>query len=61
MSKEFIEAEMKLFLEQCREVDIVISTVRSAFSIQYKYNERLVPHVPSHLGADPWFTRTKTH
>lgn len=27
MSKEFIEAEMKLFLEQCREVDIVITTV----------------------------------
>ena len=26
MSKEFIEAEMKLFLEQCREVDIVITT-----------------------------------
>ena len=26
MSKEFIEAEMKLFAEQCREVDIIIST-----------------------------------
>lgn len=26
MSKEFIEAEMKLFMEQCREVDIVIIT-----------------------------------
>ncbi|XP_044000113.1 NAD(P) transhydrogenase, mitochondrial [Gambusia affinis] len=26
MSKEFIEAEMKLFAKQCREVDIVIST-----------------------------------
>jgi NAD(P) transhydrogenase len=26
MSKEFIEAEMELFLEQCREVDIVITT-----------------------------------
>ncbi len=26
MSKEFIAAEMKLFLEQCREVDIVITT-----------------------------------
>ena len=26
MSKEFIEAEMKLFHEQCREVDIVITT-----------------------------------
>ena len=26
MSKEFIEAEMKLFEEQCRDVDIVITT-----------------------------------
>lgn len=26
MSKEFIEAEMKLFSEQCKEVDIIIST-----------------------------------
>jgi NAD(P) transhydrogenase len=26
MSKEFIDAEMKLFMEQCREVDIVITT-----------------------------------
>lgn len=26
MSKEFIEAEMKLFMHQCREVDIVITT-----------------------------------
>lgn len=28
MSKEFIEAEMALFMEQCKEVDIVITTVR---------------------------------
>lgn len=26
MSKEFIEAEMKLFAKQCQEVDILIST-----------------------------------
>lgn len=26
MSKEFIEAEMKLFMEQCMDVDIVITT-----------------------------------
>jgi NAD/NADP transhydrogenase alpha subunit len=26
MSKEFIEAEMKLFMQQCHEVDIVITT-----------------------------------
>lgn len=30
MSKEFIEAEMALFKEQCREVDIVITTVSHA-------------------------------
>jgi NAD(P) transhydrogenase len=29
MSKEFIDAEMALFLEQCKEVDIVITTVSS--------------------------------
>ena len=27
MSKEFIEAEMALFREQCKEVDIIITTV----------------------------------
>ena len=26
MSKEFIDAEMKLFMEQCKDVDIVITT-----------------------------------
>lgn len=26
MSKEFIEAEMKLFAKQCQDVDIVVST-----------------------------------
>ncbi|KAE8355221.1 putative nicotinamide nucleotide transhydrogenase [Aspergillus coremiiformis] len=26
MSKEFIEAEMKLFMDQCREVDIIVTT-----------------------------------
>lgn len=26
MSKEFMEAEKKLFMEQCREVDIIITT-----------------------------------
>ena len=29
MSKEFIEAEMALFMEQCKDVDIVITTVRA--------------------------------
>jgi NAD/NADP transhydrogenase alpha subunit len=28
MSKEFIEAEMALFLKQAKEVDIIITTVR---------------------------------
>jgi len=27
MSKEFIEAEMALFLEQAKDVDIIITTV----------------------------------
>lgn len=27
MTKEFIEAEMALFMEQCKDVDIVITTV----------------------------------
>ena len=26
MSKEFYDAEMKLFMEQCKEVDIIITT-----------------------------------
>jgi len=32
MSKEFIAAEMALFMEQCKEVDIVITTVCSSMS-----------------------------
>ena len=27
MSKEFVEAEMKLFMDQCKDVDLVITTV----------------------------------
>lgn len=37
MSKEFIEAEMKLFAQQCKEVDILISTA-------------LIPGVSLHQG-----------
>ena len=33
MSKEFLEAEMALFLEQCREVDIVITTVSTCLYV----------------------------
>ena len=31
MSKEFIEAEMALFMQQCKEVDIVVTTVGQFF------------------------------
>ena len=31
MSKEFIAAEMALFMQQCKDVDIVITTVNLAF------------------------------
>ncbi len=31
MSKEFIEAEMALFMEQAKDVDIIITTVSSLF------------------------------
>lgn len=34
MSKEFIEAEMALFMEQCKDVDIVITTVGSTHSLE---------------------------
>lgn len=29
MSKEFIEAEMALFMEQAKDVDIIVTTVRA--------------------------------
>ena len=48
MSKEFIEAEMALFKEQCRDVDIVITTVR--FSLQLLWY-MLVTSCP---GPHPW-------
>ena len=38
MSKEFIEAEMALFMEQCKDVDIVITTVCRVFSRSQKRN-----------------------
>lgn len=40
MSKEFYEAEMKIFLEQCKEVDIVITTAL----IPGKPAPRLISH-----------------
>jgi NAD/NADP transhydrogenase alpha subunit len=38
MSKEFIEAEMALFMEQCKDVDIVITTVREACHVCISFN-----------------------
>lgn len=37
MSKEFIEAEMKLFTKQCEEVDIIITTalIPGKYSVEY--------------------------
>lgn len=43
MSKEFIEAEMKLFAKQCQDVDIVISTA-------------LIPGMHRSEGAHPTYT-----
>ena len=36
MSKEFIEAEMALFMEQCKDVDIVITTVSGRVITRYR-------------------------
>lgn len=48
MSKEFIEAEMALFMEQCKEVDIVITTVSSLTLL------RMRPSMTWLLGTHPW-------
>lgn len=50
MSKEFIEAEMALFLEQCKEVDIVITTVSSrcyVFIASTHLFQALIPGKPA--------------
>ncbi len=40
MSKEFIDAEMALFMEQCKDVDIVVTTVRNtALHIHFSSTE----------------------
>lgn len=50
MSKEFIEAEMALFMEQCKDVDIVITTVRSLGVIYDAYiHPRARPSFPASL------------
>jgi hypothetical protein len=47
MSKEFIDAEMALFMEQCKDVDIVITTVREAGHVPAYYPT-------SYTGLDSW-------
>lgn len=49
MSKEFIAAEMALFMEQCKDVDIVITTVRSMSCLPGEAD-------PSVQGFDSWKT-----
>jgi hypothetical protein len=50
MSKEFIEAEMALFMEQCKDVDIVITTVREGCRVSAYY-------VTFYTGLDSWEAR----
>lgn len=55
MSKEFIEAEMALFMEQCKEVDIVITTVRFT-----NWNARRLVLVHTGVaGVDSWTASPK--
>jgi NAD(P) transhydrogenase len=56
MSKEFIDAEMALFLEQCKEVDIVITTVSSRLESPYRLDSYSTP-----LGSHSRKTRAKTN
>ena len=46
---EFIDAEMALFLEQAKDVDIIITTVRTHSS--YTAGGRLIY---AHIGTYPW-------
>ena len=41
MSKEFIEAEMKLFMEQAKDVDIIITTVWSQMFYNFHNLQRI--------------------
>lgn len=43
MSKEFIEAEMRLFMEQCKEVDIVITTVNVVLYVDQESSQSILP------------------
>lgn len=52
MSKEFIEAEMALFMEQCKDVDIVVTTVSVHDPNTFHFADC------SHLGSYSRQTRT---
>jgi len=51
MSKEFIKAEMELFLEQAKDVDIIITTVWMSdfrhFGGVTEYLQALIPGKPA--------------
>ena len=55
MSKEFIAAEMALFMQQCKDVDIVITTVSLAVLINLKFHMLIC-----YIGIDPWSTGSET-
>lgn len=59
MSKEFIAAEMALFLEQCKEVDIVISTVSRPYFI-FSVNVFCMTK-PITIGVDSWCAGSQTY
>lgn len=52
MSKEFIEAEMALFMEQCKDVDIVVTTVPICLHFA------MIPHTQLFSGPHTRKTRT---
>lgn len=54
MSKEFIEAEMALFMEQAKDVDIIITTVCSLALARPCDIERFT-------GPDTWQTGPEAH
>jgi len=54
MSKEFIDAEMALFMEQCKDVDIVITTVRIFSSLLLQMIK-----LSLFAGVDSWRSRSQ--
>lgn len=53
MSKEFIEAEMKLFAKQCQDVDIIISTALIPGTPQIQAGPPPGPGPAAHLCSVP--------